>query len=162
MKHIRKYLLVLMVCAGCQSQPPVPTTGAGSFAAPKDAKQGKPLFTLPEVVTSVPTKAGLWLLVYAFNGDALSYAVITGPSVGEVHGHSHSGGDSTGKLWAYVDKPDGTEISVLNSGRIFFFSTTNFAECPQHISGKTFRDFLDSQPSDYSISALLRFAEEHK
>ena len=122
----------------------------------------KSSFSLPEVTSSASTKDGLWLIDYAFDGDKLGYAVITGPSVGEVHGHSGMGGDSTAKLWANVDMPDGTKISVWKSGRIFFFSGTNVTECPQPISGKTFRAFLDSKTSDYSMSALLAFAEEHK
>ncbi len=118
--------------------------------------------TLPEVTSVATTKDGFWIIDYAFDGDKLGYAVITGPSAGEVHGHSGMGGDSTGKLWANVQMPDGTKLSVWKSGRIFFFSGTNVMECPQHVSGKTFKAFLDSRPSDYSMSALLRFEKDHK
>jgi hypothetical protein len=128
----------------------------------KQADNQKLLVSLPEVTSSLTTKDGLWMIDYAFDGDKLGYAVISGPSAGEVHGHSGMGGDSAGKLWATVNMPDGTKISVWGSGRIFFFSGTNVTECPQSILGKTFRAFLDSKPSDYSMAALLAFAEEHK
>lgn len=117
----------------------------------------------PEESEGALAKDGHWLIDYAFNDDGqLGYAVITGPAKNEVRGHSGMGGDSNGKVWAYVEKPDGTKISIWNSGRIFFFSGTNFMECPQHISGKTFKAFLNSQPSSYSMSNLLEFAQNHK
>jgi len=113
----------------------------------------------PEVVSSCLTKEGLWLIDYALNGNQLGYAVITGPSQGEIKGHSGMEVDSLGNLEAFVTMPDGSKISVWNSGRIFFFSGTNAIECPKHISGKTFKEFLRSGPSDYSMDALINFAE---
>jgi hypothetical protein len=116
-------------------------------------------FSLPEVTSSVLTEDGLWLIDYAYDGERLSYAVITGPSKGAVYGHSGMGCDSNDKLWAYVNEPDGTKLSVWGSGRVFFFSGTNVVECSKHISGNAFKAFLDSNPPSYSMSNLLKFTK---
>lgn len=160
MRNIATFSLILIVCVGCQPKPPTPTAGAGGFVVPNSVDLGKPIISLPDVAIATATKDGNWQIEYAFDGDTLSYAVITGPAPGEVPGHIHSGGDSAGHIWAYVDKPDGSQMSVSGTGRIFFFSGTNFMQCPQRISGRLFKAFVDGNRPDYSMSALLRFAKK--
>ncbi len=119
--------------------------------------------TIPLTTSTASTAAGNWMIEYHVASNALSFAVITGPFPGNGQGHVRAGGSSAdGKVWVHLCKPDGTELPILDTGRIFQISGTNFAELPQRISGTTFRAFLDSNPSDYSLSALLDFAEQHK
>lgn len=164
MRSILPYALILLAGEGCQPQPPEPTVPIGSdrFIVPDAQNLEKLDNSWHEFGESTSMKDGQWLLVYAFNGDALSYAVIEGPGHGVVHSHCISGINTEGKHTAVVDKPDGTKISIADSGRIIFLCGTNFAECPQQISGKTFSAFLNSQPSDYTMAALLAFKDKHK
>jgi len=109
------------------------------------------------------TDAGTWIIEWHTNAGSLSYAVISGPSPGEeVHGHVRAGGDSKGRIWAYLSKPDGTEIPILDSGRVFQVSGTNVIETSQRISASNFQAFVNSHATDYSLPALLKFAGKEK
>lgn len=134
----------LLLVGGCVNVTPAPTKSVS--------------ITLPEISTTTQTSAGTWIIDYALDGENLSYAVINGPFLGQAHDHSGMTADSTGKLSAYLYKPDGTKISILGSGRIFFVSGTKVTECHKHISGNTFQAFMSRQRTDYSMSALLQFA----
>ena len=114
--------------------------------------------TIPESATFKTTADGLWLIEWHTNSTWLSYAVINGPSLGEAHGHVRAGGSASGKQWAYLLKPDGREIPILDSGRIFQVSGTNVTETSSRISAGTFQAFLKSPQSNYSLSTLLQFA----
>jgi hypothetical protein len=151
--YVMKYLLPVIPVIGLLTV----SFGCGKSTSTTDTSS----VSLPDVTFAESTTNGTWLVNYCLDGEKLSYAVISGPQE-PVHGHSGVGGDSTGKLWAYLDKPDGSKIPILGTGRIFFVSGTNVTECPQHISGKTFEAFVDSKPSDYSMQALLTFGAGHK
>ena len=119
--------------------------------------------TIPLTTSAPSTDKGSWIIEYYVSSNILSYAVISGPFPKDGQGHVRSGGSTAdGRVWVHLYRPDGSEVPILDSGRIFQVSGTNVSECPEHISGKTFTAFLDSQPSDYSVAALRRYAEEHK
>lgn len=134
----------LLLAGGCVNVTPAPRKSVS--------------ITLPAVSVTTQTSAGTWIIDYDLDGENLSYAVISGPSPGAAHDYSGMTADSTGKLSAYLYKPDGTKVSILGSGRIFFVSGTKVTECHKHISGTTFQAFMSHQRTDYSMSALLRFA----
>jgi len=119
--------------------------------------------TIPLTTMAPSTDKGSWLIEYYVSSNTLSYAVISGPFAKNAQGHVRSGGSiPDGQVWVHLFRPDGGEVSILDTGRIFQVSGTNVIESPQHISGRTFKAFLDSQPSDYSLPALLKFAEVYK
>ncbi len=72
--------------------------------------------------------------------------------------YSSGGSTSDGKAWVHICNPDGTELPILDTGRIFQVSGTNVTELSEHISGRIFRAFLDSHPADCSLSAFKTFA----
>ena len=104
------------------------------------------------------TNDGVWLIEYYIATNRLSYAVISGPKKNGVHGAVTCGGSSTnGSVWANLREPDGSEISIFDTGRIFQITDDKVSECPEKIDGRDFTAFLDGHHGDYSISALLNF-----
>ena len=108
---------------------------------------------------STKTKDGQWAIVYALDGPRLSYAVVCGPSQEEVLAvPTKTRMGENGKEQVFIYKHDGSVVQIANSGCIFFSCGTNITELKEHITGKTFQAFLDSNPPGYSASDLLRFA----
>jgi hypothetical protein len=125
-----------------------------------DAKSS---MTIPLTTTVASTDKGRWLIEYYVNSNTLSFAVISGPFAKAGEGHVRAGGStSDGQVWVHLHRPDGSEVAILDTGRIFQVSGTNVVESSQHISARVFKAFLDSQPSDYSVPELLKFAEAYK
>lgn len=116
--------------------------------------------TIPLTTTIGGSGKSFWLVEYYVNSNSLSYAVISGPFPfsGDAHRDVDAGGMSDGRVWVDLRRPDGSEVSILDTGRIFQVTGTNVFECPQRISGRMFQAFLDIHPTDYSISTLLAFA----
>lgn len=123
--------------------------------------------TIPGAYTcqTATTAAGDWLIEYHITNDRLSYAVISGAGKHPMSGAVLSGGSAYGsgyKIWVNLQKPDGKKLPILDTGRIFQITGGRLTECPEQISGKEFKAFLDSGPKDYSVSALLDFVHQHR
>lgn len=119
-----------------------------------------------QTVTSSSTSEGSWIIQYDIDDGILSYAVIAGPSKGEITGpviqSSTYPNQEDGKVRelgkkAIFQHPNGDEINLVGTGRVIHVSSGIVSELVEPIDPKTFEAFLRSGTDDLRLSALLRF-----
>jgi len=110
----------------------------------------------------IPTAEGLWMVEYGTSGDWLTFAVVSGPTPVEAVSHVHAWRNFLGPLHVNVRKPDGTEMPVQGTSRVYFVTDKDVIATPGPVSAKAFLAFLASKPVDYSLPTLLAFINSQK
>lgn len=70
--------------------------------------------------------------------------------------------DSMGSHKAYLTKPNGEIITLPSDKQLFECIDGRYAESEEKVDKEVFEAFLASKPKEYTIKALLAFAEKKK
>lgn len=62
---------------------------------------------------------------------------------------------------AYLHKPDGTDVELPNEVQLYEHIDSKYRESRERIEKRQFDAWLASNPGNYSIDALLEYAESH-
>jgi hypothetical protein len=109
------------------------------------------------------TKTHVYGVQWGYRGDDLAYVSIVGQRVpaGTVTGIV-SGTVSGSRRDYYVHRPDGSKIPVPGRIQLFELIDGRYSESTQRVSLAEFTAFRESRPDEYSIAALVRFAEDRR
>ena len=110
------------------------------------------------------TSKGNWTLAYCIDGPRLGYAVIVGPwkDFAKSDVPLTTGKGTASPEFAILRTPDGHDIPILASGRVFQLHDDKLIELHLQISGSEFQAFLDSKPDDYSLDAVAAFVARYR
>ena len=131
-------LLVSMAAAGCSREPePLQMTSR-----------------------SVRTDGRLSVVTHGQIGDQLTFVVFeaAGPTDGSYHSRVRQR-VSDRRTFAELTLPDGTVVTLPSGTQLMEIAEGRYGESPQRVSLDDFEAFMGSQPSAYSIQALLQFVE---
>ncbi len=107
------------------------------------------------------TKTHLYVIQWGYRADDLAYVSI----VGERHPAASvkgivSGSVLRGRRDYYVHRPDGSKVAVPGNIQLFELIDGRYRESTQRVSLAEFTAFKETSPEEYSIAALVRFAED--
>ena len=110
---------------------------------------------------SLPTDRGVWIAEYQAEGDTLAFAVLSEPVSGSESTHGHlsytASSDSPGLRDLSVRKPDGSGTLPVTY-QLYQVTPHGVIFTDSRVSATAFEEFLQSRPTDFSISSLLAFA----
>ncbi len=106
------------------------------------------------------TKTHAYVVQWGYRGDDLAYVSIVGQRLPteEVTGIV-SGKVSGNRRDFHVRRPDGSEVAVPGKVQLFELIDGQYSEGTQRVSLEEFTAFTKSKPDEYSIAALVHFAE---
>ncbi len=111
---------------------------------------------------SAPTDEGHWMILYEVDGEFITYAVILGPSDGEIKGRLSSTETLSGTLRkrsVIFHHPNGEDVEILGTRRVIHAEGGIISELTTPMDADTFVAFMNSRPKDYRLKTLLAFAE---
>ena len=112
---------------------------------------------------AVQSKTHLYTVQWGYRGDELAYVCIAGKRLpGERVTGLISGGVNGGKRDFFVHRPDGKRVAVPGKIQLFEFIDDQYRESSERVSLAEFRAFEASHPEEYSIDALVRFAQHRR
>lgn len=112
---------------------------------------------------AVKSKTHEYIVQWGYRGDELAYVCIVGQRlpVGSVTGIV-SGGVSGDKRDFYVCRPDGSKVAVPGKIQLFELIDGQYRESTERVSLGEFKAFEASLPEEYSIDAVVRFAQDRR
>jgi len=104
------------------------------------------------------TKTHLYQVQWGYRGDSLAYVCFVGSRfpVDSVTGIVAASG-RRGEY--FVHRPDGSKVAIPGKHQLFELIDGRYRESTQKVSSAEFEAFTASRRAEYSIDALVRFAE---
>jgi hypothetical protein len=122
--------------------------------------QGRATQIADDPTVAVRTKTHLYAVQWGYRGDELAYVCIVGQRLPteEVTGIM-TGKVSGNEREFYVSRPDGSKVAVPGKIQLFELIDGQYSESTKRVSLEEFTAFQKSNPDEYTIAALVHFAE---
>ena len=128
----------------------------------RGASGGNNTINLNVSIETYSRNDGVWTVKYQAEGDTLNFAVITEPVPGSETAEGHLSFTATSRSAGLHDlgvrKPDGRDVLPITY-QLYQVTPHGVIFTDTRISASTFKAFLESRPSVFSIASILAFAQ---
>ena len=112
---------------------------------------------------AVSTKTHLYCVQWGYRVDDLAYVSIVGQRLPrEKVSGLVTGAISGSRRDFYVHRPDGSKVAVPGAVQLFELIDGHYKQSTKSVSLAEFTAFMESRPGEYSIAALVHFAENRR